>query len=195
MRIGAGIDVVVLAGGRSSRFGSDKLALLLDDVLDGLPADASVVCVGPPRTTRRAGVAWVREDPPFAGPLAGVGAGLAAGSGPVLVLVGGDMPAVGLAIAALLAAVAGAPTSDGAVLVDADGRPQVLASAWRRSRLAAVLAHLAHNWDDSFDLAPPIVHAALVGRPLRLLLERTDLVPVPDEWGAARDVDSAADLP
>lgn len=195
MGTGAGVDVVVLAGGRSLRFGADKLALLLDDVLDRLPAQASVVCVGPPRTTRRGGVVWVQEDPPYAGPLAGVAAGVAAGSGSLVLIVGGDMPGVGRAAAALLAAVDAAPLADGAVLVDTEGRPQVLACAWRRPRLVAALAEIAHAPDDPCDLAAPIVRAALVGLPLRLLLEATELVRVTDVWAAAHDIDTPADLP
>jgi len=188
----ADVDVVVLAGGRSSRFGADKLALLLDSVLDGLPAQACVVCVGPPRATRREGVLWVREEPAFGGPLAGVAAGMVVGSAPVVVVAGGDMPGVGLAVQGLLAALGEAPgTHDGAVLVDARGRPQLLASAWHRDRLTEVLAHIGANSDDSFDLAPTIVTP---GRPLRLLLDGTDLLRVPDAWGAAHDVDTTADL-
>jgi molybdopterin-guanine dinucleotide biosynthesis protein A len=187
-----GLDVVVLAGGRSSRFGADKVELLLDRVLAGLPANSSVTCVGPERATARADVAWVREEPPFAGPLAAVAAGLAAGSAAVVVLVGADMPAVGLAVPALVAALEGEGAAvDGTVLVDADGRPQVLASAWHRPRLTAVVAAIA---DDSFDLVRTTVSAGLVGRPLRLLLEGSTLVRVADAWGASRDVDTRADL-
>ncbi len=198
MGTGTGVDVVVLAGGQSRRFGGDKLALLLDDVLAGLPAEASVVCVGPARSTRRAGVVWVQEDPPYGGPLAGVAAGVAAGSGPLVLVVGGDMPSVGRAAAALLVAVAAAPWADGAVLVDTDGRPQVLACAWRRPRLVATLAQIAqiaHAPDDSLDRAAPNRGATLVGLPLRLLLEGTELVRVPDVWAAAHDIDTPADLP
>ena len=47
--------VVVLAGGRSRRFGTDKLAheidgrTLLAHTLDALPVDAEIILVGPPR--------------------------------------------------------------------------------------------------------------------------------------------------
>jgi molybdopterin-guanine dinucleotide biosynthesis protein A len=170
-----GFDVVVLAGGRSSRFGSDKVALLLDRVLDGLPADAVVFCVGPEQPTQRSGVSWGREEPAYSGPLAAVAAGLAVGYQPLVVLLGADMPAVGAAVSALVEAVGG---GNGSVLVDVDGWPQPLASAWRRDVLTERLDVLG-------DLA---------GRPLRLLLDGAALVPVPDRWDAARDVDTPADL-
>jgi molybdopterin-guanine dinucleotide biosynthesis protein A len=175
------LDVIVLAGGRSSRFGSDKIALLLADVLAGLPADAAVVCVGPrrdgPARPDRNPVRWVREEPAYGGPLAGVAAGLAAGTAPVVALVGGDMPRVGRAVVALAAA-AEAGSAPGAVLVAADGRAQLLASAWRRAALAARLAAIGDP----------------AGKALRLLLDGEALAPVPDVWGAGRDVDSPADL-
>jgi molybdenum cofactor guanylyltransferase len=192
------VDVVVLAGGRSTRFGTDKVELLLDSVLAGLlavmPDVASIVCVGPERETIRTGIRWVREDPPYSGPLAAVSAGVAAGAGaagaagtagaagagggsgaPIVVLLGADMPQAGAAVAELVGAVG---AGNGAVLVDADGWPQVLASAWRRSVLAERLAGFG----------------PLEGRPLRLLLDGASLVPVPDVWGAARDIDTPGDL-
>lgn len=175
-----GFDVVVLAGGQSLRFGADKLAVLLDDVLDGLPAAAtSVVCVGPPRPTRRTGVRWTREEPPLGGPLAGVAAGVALTSSPVVVVVGGDMPAVGRAVPALVAVAyrAGRP----GLLRDTGGRRQPLASAWPRTVLLAALARVD----------PPS------GRPLRALLDPAitpEVVEVTDVWAAATDVDVPDDL-
>ena len=173
------VDVVVLAGGEARRFGADKLALLLDAVLDsvasGLRSDAgALVCVGPPRTTRR-DVVWTREEPPLGGPLAGLEAGLRLTSSPVVVVVGGDMPDVGRGLAALVTAVAG---HDAAVLADAEGRAQPLAAAWQRTALARRLAALE----------------PVAGRPLRLLLDGVDVVTVSDSWGAGRDVDVPSDL-
>ncbi len=163
--------VIVVAGGRSTRFGSDKLDTLLGPTLDGLPADCSVVCVGPARPTARA-VRWVREEPAFAGPLAAVAAGLVASDSAVVVLVGGDMTGVGAAAPALRAiATAGRP----AALVDASGRRQPLASAWPRAELEGRLAAIGET----------------VGRPLSLLLDVDGLVEVADLWGAARDLDQA----
>ena len=174
----SGFDVVVLAGGRSTRYGSDKLAVLLDQVLSGLPAEAGVVCVGMERATVRPGVRWAREEPPFSGPLNAVAAGMAQVPARIVVLVGGDMPRVGLAVPSL--ARLAATTDRAAALVDATGTVQPLASAWPRDVLVAAL-----------DTLRP-----LENRPVRHLLAAV-LEPVGqvlDEWGAANDVDFPTDL-
>ena len=205
----AGVDVVVLAGGRSTRFGADKLAVVLDRVLAGLPAQAAVVCVGPQRPTCRAQVRWVREDPPLSGPLAAVAAGVAAGDRPIVVLAGGDMPRMGAALDALVAALEAAGGHhgvdagpgdagpvDGAVLLDRDGRVQLLASAWHRPALVAQLADIAAGVPAGHAPGAPKTAAGsgLGGVPLRLLARGTRLVEVEDLWDASRDVDTPADL-
>lgn len=180
-----GVAVVVVAGGRSSRFGSDKVALLLDGLLDGLPAAWPVVCVGPARATRRA-VTWTREEPPFAGPLAGVGAGMAVlpPSAELVLVLAADMPHAGRAVSALTQAMSatagrGRVPADVACLVDSDGYRQPLLACydcrWLRRRLEVL--------------------GALANRPARLLLEQARLAEVRDGWDAGRDVDEPGDLP
>ncbi len=178
-------EVVVLAGGSSRRFGADKLALLLDRVLSGVPAGAPVVCVGPERATpSRAGVRWVRESPPGSGPLAAVAAALPSAGGPalppVVVLLGGDMPMAGAAVLPLVEALAaGAGGVDAVLLTDGTGRGQLLASAWRRRALRSAVAAAGDP----------------AGVPLQRLLDGARVALLPDRWGAAHDVDTPADLP
>ena len=78
------MDALVLAGGRSSRLGSVAKAgliyeaqTLLERTLDAVAAAGSIVVVGPDvRTTAERPVLQAREDPPFGGPVAAIGAGM-----------------------------------------------------------------------------------------------------------------------
>jgi molybdopterin-guanine dinucleotide biosynthesis protein A len=136
-------DAVVLAGGAARRLGGvDKPALpvggssMLDRVLAALPHAARVVVVGPRRPTER-DVTWCQERPPGGGPVAGLAAGLAEVTADTVVVLAADLPFLTPStIDALLAAAHG---HDGALLVDDDGRDQLLVGAWRSGPLRAAL--------------------------------------------------------
>ena len=175
------VTVVVLAGGTSRRFGSDKLAArlhgstVLDTVLGTVPAGWPVVVVGPVRECVRP-VAWTREDPPGGGPLAGVAAGVGWVATRLVAVVAGDMPYAGPALVRLVAALRTAPAEVGAVVaVDEHGVANPLLAAYRVDALRAALPTPA------------------AGRPAKLLLDVAHvemLVTGP----AGRDVDTPADL-
>lgn len=144
------MTVVVLAGGSSRRFGSDKLAALLDGraVLDhclsGVPSGWDLVVVGPPRAvpvTAR----FVRESPPGGGPLAGVAAGLALVTTDVVCLAPGDTPLAGEVLPRLVDALTSDPTVAGAVHVDGGGRANPLLAAYRTEALRHALPADAHG--------------------------------------------------
>jgi molybdenum cofactor guanylyltransferase len=186
--------IVVIAGGRGRRAGGVDKALL---VLDGRPllahvldaarvldksagrdagADLSVVVVVGPERPGFPGVTWTREGTPGSGPLAALVAGLAAlepDRDPVIVL-GGDMPYVARGVEALLKAL---DTSDVAMLVDASGQDQPLASAWSRAVLTGALERVG----------PP------EGVPLMRLLDGVRVARIADA-DATRDVDTLEDL-
>jgi molybdenum cofactor guanylyltransferase len=141
------VAAVVLAGGASRRFGTDKLAAaldaetLLDHTVAGLPEAYAVIVVGPERPLLRP-VTFVREDPPGGGPTAGLIAGLRAAldTDPhAIVVLPGDAPAAGHGTTTLLAALA---DQDAAVAVDAAGQVQPLQLALR-PRVAEQLIALA----------------------------------------------------
>jgi molybdopterin-guanine dinucleotide biosynthesis protein A len=102
----AGVSGIVLAGGASTRFGSDKLAArvgggtLLDLAVAAISQAASEVLVivapGDGRALPQAQVPVRRvEDPErHGGPLIGLLAGLEAAAEPIVLVVGGDMPAL-----------------------------------------------------------------------------------------------------
>lgn len=139
---------VVLAGGQSRRFGSDKLqqalgdASLLDRAMEGLPDDASVVVVGPPRPLRRP-VDFVREQPPGGGPAAalvtGLVAALAAGADWIVVLPG-DAPRAGHAAALLLNVLRKSAAVAAVVGTDASGFDQPLQLALGHAAAQALVA-------------------------------------------------------
>lgn len=142
------IAAVVLCGGTSKRMGGvDKTAAdlagrtVLDTLLDSLPADWAVICVGEARDVNR-DVAWAREDPPLGGPVAGLAAGVAAApaDADVIVALAGDQPFAGSTGRSCAAALAAAPTDlDGVAALQEDGRLQPLLAAYRRASLARVL--------------------------------------------------------
>lgn len=174
---------VVLCGGESRRFGSDKTRAdiggmpVLDALLISLPAHWAVLCVGPERPTRRTGVRWTREEPPGGGPVAGLAAALLGLEAPVTVLLGGDMPYAAPAAARLAGHLLEAPPETDAIVgIDQHGHVQPLLAAYRTAALSAVLP-----------LDP-------LGVPLKRLLDGLRLVvdPVPEQ--ASLDVDTPEDL-
>ena len=201
---------IILAGGRSSRFGADKLAARLD----GIPvlehalravaqvADPVVVVVSPDAPSPsvpsdlRVEVVPARDLVAHQGPLAGLVGGLAAlaswadsegeGAAPdVVLLVAGDMPTLIPGVLDLLARVLGADPSLGAATLETDP-PTLLPSAIRAS------------------LAGPMAETLLAAdrRSLRGLLESVPSSVVPSAaWRAIdregltlRDIDTPEDL-
>lgn len=200
----ARVDVLVVAGGGSTRMraddsaGPDKLdlrrgsATVLEASVAGVlgalgPRLGALVVVGPRRVLGgpAAGVTveWAREHPPGGGPAAGVCAGLAHGSASLVAVLAGDAPYAARALPALLAALeggaggrAGSPV-DAAVLVDATGRRVWLCAAARRGAMEAAAVRLAGG----------------TGAPARRLFDGLAVVEVPDSWDAAADLDTPAD--
>lgn len=180
-------DAIVLAGGRSRRMGDvDKIGMVLDGrpllahACDAVAEARSLVVVGPSGlagTPARAIVA--REDPPFSGPAAALGAGLVAlGPDPadLLLVLAADVPRAVEAVAPLLSAAD--VCRDGVVALSSDGHRQPLLAVYRRAALSRALA--AHE-----SLADLGVNRVLRG------LDVTEL-NLPDDVLA--DIDTPADL-
>ncbi len=95
-------SAIVLAGGRSARFGRDKLAepidelSLLEHAIRAVSAVAGEIVVvgraGGEAAGRLPGVRYLPDPEPFGGPLVGLRAALEVAGEPLALVVGGDMP-------------------------------------------------------------------------------------------------------
>lgn len=179
------VTAVVLAGGESRRFGSDKLAAVvdhltvLDHTLAGLPAEWAVVVVGPERVAARP-VTFTREQPPGGGPAVALVTGLRAALATeqdAIVVLPGDAPAAGRAAPSLLA---GLNSNDATVGVDAAGRVQPLQLALRPAAARRLV-----------ELAGP---DGAAGRSARRLVARVDPQPVGMPPDHAYDIDTLDQL-
>ncbi len=182
------LAAIVIAGGQARRFGADKLALrddsgrtLLDIVCTGAAEYADPVIVVGPQRAVDATVIWTREVPAGGGPCAALITGLRdvpADCDQVMVLAG-DSPRGALAIPRLRDAL-GASDHVAATLVDDQGREQPITTLYDVSALRRVTATYGSGENMSVrrildDLRP----AGVIG--------------VPDENGAADDVDRPED--
>ncbi|MCJ8504213.1 NTP transferase domain-containing protein [Kocuria flava] len=165
---GTGFHAVVLAGGRSARLGGTPKARLSRDgrslvriTVDAVDAAAAVVVVGPGDLDLPGGVLRTREDPPFAGPAAGIAAGLAALAPlppvPWTMTLACDMPGVAAAVAELRAAAAAEPAADGLVAVDAAGHRQPLAALCRTPALRGAYAGVRPSGRSVFSMLRGLV--------------------------------------
>lgn len=202
--IGSDTDGIVLAGGRSSRFGRDKLAEPIDGepllwrpirALAAADCDEIVVVIGPeadePALPPELAsiVRFARDPEPFGGPLVGLRSGLAESNVTRVVVAAGDQPELHPELLRLLrdAVRDGGPAPAAAILVDPLGVRRPLPCVLdRRLALAAADELLAAG-----------------ERRLRAVLDRLDAVAIDQAgWRAAdpgedwtRDVDAPEDLP
>ncbi|MFC6558568.1 NTP transferase domain-containing protein [Nonomuraea cavernae] len=138
-----GYDAVILAGGLARRLGGvDKPGLavggraMVERVVAAVPDARRVVVVGPERGLT--GVVFAREDPPGAGPVPALRAGLSEVTAPWVLLLAADLPFLLPAHLTPLLAARSCGTG-GVVAVDGDGREQWLLGVWEVAPLRAAL--------------------------------------------------------
>jgi len=173
---------VLLAGGRSSRFGSDKVLArlagtrLVDLVLSAIPSDVPVILVGPDPGSLPAWVHQVRETPSFGGPVAGIAAALPLIHTPLLGVIAADMPAAAGHLPSLVAGLL--DETDACLPVDPSGRLQPLCGAYRVAAVERVIRQSGNP----------------TGMAMRTIVDqlRVRAVPWPAQW--TWDVDTPEDL-
>jgi molybdopterin-guanine dinucleotide biosynthesis protein A len=188
----------VLAGGRSTRFGADKLAavhrgipLLHHAVLrvgEVCGEVAVVIAPGAPEPTMPvgAGVRFVHDAKEGDGPLAGLLSGLEGTSTELAIVAGGDMPDLSAAVLVEMLRVAGEASVDAVALQDGD-----------RFRPLPCLVRVV----PARDAAHALLHEGERSLRSLLLALRTAVVDEPT-WtamdprrGTLHDVDEPGDLP
>lgn len=196
MSAGKGVAAIILAGGRSSRFGRDKMAeplegrSLLQHAIDRVRpyAEERIVVAAPSaRPVLPADVRLVHDPSAFEGPLLGLFAALAATRRPRLLVVGGDMPwLAGPVLEALLAALDGDPAVDVALL-EADGDTRPLPMALRREPASAVLSPAIARGERRLRALAELLPTAV--------LAEADWRRLDPTGATTTDVDTPADLP
>ncbi|MGN6428539.1 MAG: molybdenum cofactor guanylyltransferase [Leifsonia sp.] len=173
---------LVIAGGRSSRFGGDKLQArlggrtLLDGTMQAVAGCEPIVLVSATWPRTATGVVAVSEHPRWGGPAAAVAAGVAALPAEVeeTLIVAADLADPEAAVAALLAVESG-------LLADDDGRAQWLLARVPTAALRERIARLQAEGGAS-------------GRPARAILGELGLALVRAPAGTIADIDLQEDL-
>ena len=127
------MNTIVLAGGRSRRFGGNKLKARIDqktilELLIGYLPKSKIIVVG--EETELANLC-VREEPLFGGPLAGILTAMPYVDSELVAIIAGDMPFAPLLIEQLIPSL----KKDGVLPLDSEGVPQPLAAIYKSSAL------------------------------------------------------------
>jgi molybdopterin-guanine dinucleotide biosynthesis protein A len=193
------VSAIVLAGGRSSRFGSDKLVARVDGerLLDRVVAALSglvteIVLVSEPGASRElpAGVTvplrLVSDPEAFGGPLVGLLAGLEAAKEPLVIAVGGDMPSIVPDVLGLLVGRLAADDTRQAAVLDARGRRVPLPLALRTGAGTDAARQLVGDGERRL--------RAILDRLATLTLAEGEWRPLDPAAETLRDVDVPGDL-
>ena len=177
------VDAILLAGGRASRVGGAAKPLfevggrtLLHAGVDAVrSAGARRIVVAGPVLDADLDVRWVREDPPFGGPVAAIVAALDHVDADEVYVLACDLPTAGPAVALLPPHLP--EGTDGACLDD--GRRQWLIGRYRTATLRAAASGLPERGRDAS---------------MRALLGGMTVAAVSADAALTRDIDTWDDL-
>ncbi len=199
------VTAVILAGGRSSRFGRDKLAEpvegrpLVEHAIDAVrPFATQILVVGAPVDAGMGWSTWQDSDlslPPnvslvhdsvaYAGPLVGLIGGLRAARETLVVVVGGDMPTLVASVIEALLTELDDPEIDAAILQH-EGRARPLPMVIRRAAGLAAAESLVEGGERRLRALGDALVTRVMAEPAWRLLDPDGLT--------IRDVDTPADL-
>jgi molybdopterin-guanine dinucleotide biosynthesis protein A len=194
MEAARNVTAIVLAGGRSSRFGRDKLGepidgrTLLDRAVAAVdPVAREILVVTRPGSAPALpdGTVIVEDPVAFQGPLVGLLAGLRAATRPAVLVVGGDMPTMARAVLEALLAGLDDPSVDAVVLGDG-GRGRPLPGALRAAPALAAAERLVAAGERRLRAIYEALPTRVIDEPAWRTLDPEGLT--------LRDVDSPADL-
>jgi molybdopterin-guanine dinucleotide biosynthesis protein A len=189
------VTAIVLAGGRSSRFGRDKLAEpidgrpLLDHAIGAVrPVSSRILVVMAPDAAPAPpeGTTVVHDPTAFEGPLAGLLAGLRAADRPIVLAIGGDTPGLVVAVIDSMLAALDSSMAD-AVVLEHDGRARPLPIVLRREPAVAAAATLYAQGERRLRALTEVL-------PTHVVPETSWRVLDPDAL-TLRDIDIPSDLP
>ena len=189
------MSAIVLAGGRSSRFGRDKLAEpiggrpLLEHAIDAVrPFATEILVVAAPDASPAVAkdVRLVHDPSPFGGPLLGLATGLDQAREAIVLLTAGDIAELVPEVVELLLAALDEPGPELAVLADRD-RLAPFPMAMRREVAREAAARVIASGDRRL--------FSLVGGLAATVIEERTWRAVDPAGRSMRDIDTLADLP
>lgn len=178
-------SVIVLSGGTSRRFGSDKSQAkiagksLIAIILGSIPSEFKVVIVGEDPKIESSQYQCVLEEPIGGGPLAGFKAGLDASESELVALIATDMPFASEWVLNLINSIRA--HDDAVMYVDVKGFKQPLAAVYRSTSVKRALA----------------VMGELHGKSMRELVTHLNVQEIEMSHEVAQalvDIDTVADL-
>jgi molybdopterin-guanine dinucleotide biosynthesis protein A len=136
-------SALIVTGGTSNRFGSDKSEAifnkkaLIDFLISSIPASIAVVIVGPDRDEFPSTIQVIKEDPPGGGPVAGIATGLPLIKTEYVAVLATDMPYSAAVVPILLQALSN--DVEAVLAIDGEGFRQPFSGLYRVSSLLKVL--------------------------------------------------------
>lgn len=176
---------VILTGGRSTRFGSDKSsaslgdATLLNHLLATLPENSEIFIVGPPENNLVRSAVFIEEEILYGGPLSAIASALPHIKSERIAIIATDMPLAGIFLASLFEL--DMFEFDAIIPRDESGFDQPLCAIYRTRALRSAIKSLGSPVDKSIKLL------------LRELNSQSYLINH-QEQSRLRDVDTPQDL-